>query len=119
MIKRITHESKGRYTGRTNVAWKKLQQVEDLEQLHNESIFELVKPPFVAKTHIHNISTTGSITAVCDCDNFVFSNEYHHDNYCSNCGRKIDWSDIDVEEYFENKKKVLEVLGYEKVSDNV
>jgi hypothetical protein len=51
MIKRHTDRNPRRYCGigRNNSAWKKLQQIEDLEEQYGESIFDLVNKPLKQK----------------------------------------------------------------------
>ena len=67
------------------------------------------KLPLKAIHHIHKASMNGGVCVRCECESLVFYSENYVDYYCHNCGRKIDWSDIE-NNYSEFIRKHEEML---------
>ena len=119
IMKRITSNNPGRYTGKTNSGYKRLQifeniiidkynieTYEDLDEILGSSSI-----PLEASEHIHNISR-GNLCARCTCGNLVYDSEYHTDQYCCECGRKIKWDKLRKQhsELLKKKKELAELL---------
>ena len=74
------------------------------------------KTPLKAIHHIHKASMHGGVCVRCECESLVFYSENYVDYYCHNCGRRIDWSDIEnnysefIRKHEEMLKKVAKLL---------
>ena len=61
-------------------------------------------------------SMNGGVCVRCECETLVFYSENYVDYYCHNCGRRIDWSDIEnnysefIRKHEEMLKKVAKLL---------
>lgn len=74
------------------------------------------KLPLKAIHQIHSASRHGGVCVRCECESLVFYSENYVDYYCHNCGRRIDWSDIEnnysefIRKHEEMLKKVVKLL---------
>lgn len=74
------------------------------------------KLPLKAIHHIHSASIKNGVCVRCECESLVFYSENYIDYYCHNCGRRIDWSDIEnnysefIRKHEEMLKRVAKLL---------